>query len=95
MKDPNRVLREKEADLARVRKEVESLNIVAPLLVYEDRTPPDDRRQTSEEAKRKPATSASNGNASQLDSEATGTDSPLSSVSTSGSSFLNALRRVR
>jgi hypothetical protein len=95
MKDPNRVLQEKEADLARVRKEIESLNIVAPLLAYEDRTPPDDRRQTSEESKKKRSTSASDRNPPQLDSEATGTDSQLSSVSTAGSSFLNALRRVR
>jgi len=95
MKDPNRVLQQKEADLARVRKEIESLNIVAPLLVYEDRTPPDGRRQTSEESKKKPSTSASKRNPPQSDSEATGTDSQLSSVSTSGSTFLNALRRVR
>jgi hypothetical protein len=87
MKDPNRVLQQKEADLNRVRKEIESLNIVAPLLVYEDRTPPDDRGQTSEESKKKPSASAS--------LEATGIDSQLSSVSPSGSSFLNALRRVR
>jgi hypothetical protein len=94
MKDPNRVLQQKESDLARVRKEVESLNIVAPLLAYEDRTPPDDRRQTSEESKKKSSASASDRNTPQSDSEATGTDS-MSSVSTSGFSFLNALRRVR
>ena len=92
MKDPNCVLQQKEADLARVRKEIESLNIVAPLLAYEDRTPPDDTRPRFG-AKKKP--SASDGNLSRSDSEATSTDNQLSSASTSGSSFLNALMRAR
>ena len=95
MKDPNCVLQQKEADLARVRKEIESLNIVAPLLAYEDRTPPDDPRPRSGESKKKPSASASEGNFSPADSEVTSTDNQLSSASTSGSSFLNALRRVR
>ena len=32
MKDAYELLRQKQAELARVRKEIESLNIVAPLL---------------------------------------------------------------
>jgi hypothetical protein len=95
MKDPNCVLQQKEADLARVRKEIESLNIVAPLLAYEDRTPPEDNRPRSGESKKKPSASASDGNLLPSDSEATSTDNQLSAVSTSGSSFLNALKRVR
>jgi hypothetical protein len=40
MKDAYEHLHQKESDLARVRKEVESLNIVAPLLA-DDRTSDD------------------------------------------------------
>ena len=36
MKDPNLVLREKELDIVRVRKEIEALRLAIPLLV-EDR----------------------------------------------------------
>ena len=35
MRDINAVLREKEADLARINREVEALRIVAPLLAEE------------------------------------------------------------
>lgn len=93
MKDPNQVLRQKEAALARVRKEIESLNIVAPLLAYEDQTPPDDRRRSFEERSKKPSTSTSDW--PQAESEATGTDHQFSSEANKGSSFLNALKRAR
>ena len=36
MKDPIMVLRQKESDLTRVRREVEALQLIAPLLI-EDR----------------------------------------------------------
>lgn len=39
MKDPNLVLREKELDIVRVRKEIEALHLAIPLLV-EDRLRP-------------------------------------------------------
>jgi hypothetical protein len=50
MKDAYELLHQKESDLARVRKEVESLNIVAPLLA-EDRTS-DDSGENSDPTRR-------------------------------------------
>ncbi len=85
MKDAYEVLEQKEADLARVRQEIESLRIVASLLV--DDLNANDSDQThlisAEKTDDLP------------DSEATGTDSPFSSVAISRSGFWNALKRAR
>jgi hypothetical protein len=83
MKDPYEVLREKEADLARVRHEIESLHAVASLLS-------DD--VTSDEPNKKKESAAET-----LDrgsgSEATGTDGLFSSIPASRPGWWQALKR--
>jgi hypothetical protein len=87
MKDAYQVLHEKEADLARVRKQVESLHIVAALLAESsdqdefDEADEDDR--ASDSSDKKPSTSAA--------SAASGEPSPVSKLSP----FLDALRRAK
>jgi hypothetical protein len=93
MKDPNQVLRQKEVDLARVRKEVESLNTVAALLEEDNYRPPDNGNRSSGSTNKKPSTSASE-ISSQSESKAAGSENLLSPVADSGSSFLNALKRA-
>lgn len=92
MKDPNQVLRQKEADLARVRKEVESLNTVAALLEEDNYRPPDNGNRSSGSTNKKPSTSASDN--SKSESKAAGSENLLSPVEDSASSFLNALKRA-
>lgn len=71
MKDAYEVLYQKEADLVRVRQEIESLRIAASLL---DDPSVDVPEQSSE---RRPAVGTTEGVAgSDLDSSATGTDGP-------------------
>jgi uncharacterized protein YhaN len=41
MKDPHSVLREKEQNVERVRKEIQALLTVIPLLAYDQRSPDD------------------------------------------------------
>ena len=82
MKDAYEVLHQKEADFARVRKEVESLNIVAHLLV-------DDEPKSSAdqgESNRKPSISATDALARESDSQGTGAP---------GAGFFNSLKRSR
>ena len=93
MKDPNQVLRQKEADLARVRKEVESLNTVAALLEEDNYRPPDNGHRSSGPANKKPSTSAGD-SSSPSESKAAGSENLLSPVADSASSFLNALKRA-
>ena len=84
MKDAYNVLQQKEADLARVRHEIESLQVVAPLL---------SDGLTSDELTKKRDSSA----VKMLDrgpgSEATGTDG--SSIAVSRPSFWKALKREK
>jgi hypothetical protein len=75
MKDPCEVLQQKEADLARVRNEIGSLRLVAPLLSDE---------VTSDELTKKP-TSAEK--PLEADSEATGTEGQFSSIPAARPSF--------
>jgi hypothetical protein len=91
MKDPKQVLQEKEAELARVRKEIDSLNTVAPLLAADDRTSPDDPSRIRERWNKKPSSSAVEIVSQQSDSERSAADA-LSSGDES--SFLNALKRA-
>lgn len=94
MKDPIQVLRQKEADLARVRKEVESLNTVAVLLEEDNYRPPDNgNRSSSRPTNKKPSTSASD-TSSQSESKAAGSENMISPAEDSDSSFLNALKRA-
>jgi hypothetical protein len=82
LKDAYEVLREKEADLARVRHEIASLRVVASLLS-------DDL--TDELTKK--GSSAEKTFDGDPDSEATGTDGLFSSISVSRPSFWKALGR--
>jgi hypothetical protein len=92
MRDPKQVLQQKEVELARVRKEVESLNAVVPLLADDDRTSPDDPGRSRDRSNKKPSASADDTVAAGTNGEATG-DGAFSSAA-SGSSFLNALKRA-
>ena len=69
MKDAYEVLYQKEADLARVLQEIESLKIAASLL--SDEPTLTGRRESSEQQERKPAENAI---APQSENQATGTD---------------------
>jgi hypothetical protein len=91
MKDPKQVLQQKEAELARVRKEIDSLNTVAPLLAEDDRTSPDDPPRIRERSNKKRSSSANEIISQQSDSEW-----PTADAVSSGqeSSFLNALKRA-
>lgn len=89
MKNAYEVLQQKQTDIARLRKEIESLNIVASLL-SDERTPvePD---QSSDESPR----SALTDTISRLsDSTAANADSMFSSLTESGSGFWSSLRRA-
>ena len=84
MKDAYEVLRQKEADVARLRHEIASLQIVAPLLSDDSHTDhPQQRTEGSEEGSSGP----------QSDPEVTGTDGLLSSVPASRSGLWNLLKR--
>lgn len=85
MKDPYEVLRQKETDLARVRREIESLRTVAALLLDEAEAQDLDRSHRN-----------SNETADSLDadSEADGTDIRFSSEAPR-SRFWDALKRAR
>jgi hypothetical protein len=83
MKGIHEVLQQKEADLARVRKEVESLHIALLLLADElpDELPPDELGELpSDEPTRKPASAAREALDVSPGSEATGTDDLLPSM---------------
>jgi hypothetical protein len=80
MKDAYQVLQQKEVDLSRVRKELESLFIVAGLLA-DGEEPSGDPVGTSLDSQKKPSSSASE-NSPHLE---TGV----------GSQFLSALKRAR
>jgi hypothetical protein len=78
MKDPYEVLRQKEADLVRVRHEIESLQVVASLL--SDEVTSDDLNKKKESAAEKTLERGSG-------SEATGTDGLFSSIPVSRPSW--------
>ena len=80
MKDAYQVLQQKELDLSRVRKEIESLSIVAGLLADGEK-PFNDPGRNSLDSKKKPSSSASE-------------DSPRLETEV-GSQFLSALKRAR
>ena len=89
MKDAYEVLQQKQTDLARVRKEIDSLNIVARLLSDDDTS---DKIQKPKEA---PPSSLSDTISRLSDSAATNVDNLFSSVATSRSGFWNSLKRAR
>lgn len=84
MNDPYELLRQKEAETARVRHEIESLQIVMPLL--SDDNPCDDLPTKKEISAELPD--------HRIESEATGTDDLFSSINpVSRPSFWNSLKR--
>jgi len=90
MKDAFELLQQKEAELARVRKEIESLNIVAPLL--SDDLISDDPAPNLDDS---PASSLSEAISRLSDSAATNVDNLFSSGETSRSGFWGSLKRAR
>ena len=85
MKDPYEVLEEKEADLTRVRHEIESLRIVTSLLV-------DDLNSNDSDQMHSISTEKTD---DLPDLEATGTEGLFTSVAISRSGFWSALKRAR
>ncbi len=83
MKDVYLLLRQKESDLARLRVEIDSLRVVAPLLTEE----PDQEQEVS--------VASSESEESFSDPQSTGTDGPLSSIGNSESRFWGLMKRSR
>jgi len=92
MKDAYQVLQQKEGDLARVRKEIESLTIVAALLADSEGSS-DDPGSTCGDSNKRPSSSASETISPHFDSEID--DGLFSSFATSGSKLLSALKRAK
>ena len=86
MKDAYETLKQKEADLSRVRHEIESLRIVASLLVDASNSDPSDKPYL---------VSAENSDNLHPDLEQTGTDGLFSSIATTRSSLWNVLKRAK
>ncbi len=86
MKDAYEALKQKEADLSRVRHEIESLRVVASLLV-------DDLN--SDQSDKPCLVSAEESGNLHPDLEPTGTDRLFSSIATPRSSLWNVLKRPK
>ena len=84
MKDVYLILRQKESDLARLRIEIDSLRLVAPLLTEELPQHEEVDLSTSLEEE-----------ASFSDPQSTGTDGPLSSIGNSESKFWGLIKKSR
>ena len=93
MKNAYEVLQEREAELARVRKEIESLNIVARLLAEDDSETAADHL-SSEDSDRKLSGPLSEAISRLSDAAATSADNLFSSVANSRSGFWNVLKRA-
>jgi hypothetical protein len=90
MKNANDVLRQKEADLARVRHEIDSLKTVAALLADDDSSV-EDGDLPSDEPRGKHSTTAEEG--THASGKATGTDGLFSSFSHLRARRWNVLKR--
>ena len=86
MKDAYETLKQKEADLGRVRHEIESLRMVASLLV-------DDLN--SDQSDKPYLVSTENSDDLHPDLEQTGTDGLFSSIATPRPSLWNVLKRAK
>jgi hypothetical protein len=107
MKNAYQVLTQKEAEMARIRQEIESLKVVAPLLADEgassgpsDTPLPNDLGQSadalpqsSDGPDRKPPAASETEVPTDSDSEATGTEGPLTTGRRRG--FWSALKPRR
>jgi hypothetical protein len=83
MKDVYLILRQKESDLARLRLEIDSLRLVAPLLT--------EGLPQHEEV----SLTSSHEEGSFSNPESTGTDGPLSSIGNSESKFWGLIKKGR
>jgi hypothetical protein len=83
MKDVYLILRQKESDLARLRVEIDSLRLVAPLLT-EEASHEEEIHLTSSDSEE-----------SLSDPQSTGTDGPLSSIGNSESRFWGLMKKAR
>ncbi len=83
MKNAYEVLRQKEAELSRIRHEIASLRIVAPLLSDQSHSDPQPQSDNSEEEEHD----------AQPEAEATGTDALFSFTSASRPKIWNVLKR--
>lgn len=92
MKNANEVLRQKEADLTRLRHEIESLKIVAALLADGDSNV-EDVSSTSDEPEGEPVTNAEAVTTTDIDDAATGTHGLFSSLSDRRPKRWNVLKR--
>ena len=95
MKDPYELLHQKEAELARVRKEVQSLNIVARLLADDEDRKTNDVASVSNQPNKKPSGSVTSTMLPEYASEATASQSSFSSVAASRLTVLDLLKRPR
>ena len=99
MKDANDVLKAKEADLVRVRREIESLRIVAPLLGDDRNADQSDKadlnsgEKTGDDSLNDDLLNMLRQNHQEL--EATGGGGLFSSVANSTPRFWNALKRAK
>ena len=97
MKDAYEVLTQKEADLSRVRNEIESLRTVAPLLVDDLNSNDSDQMHLISAKKKSDQMHLISAEKTDeiSDSVGTDTDGPPSSVAISHAAFWNALKRAR
>jgi hypothetical protein len=106
MKDANEVLRQKEAELDRLRREIESLQVAAPLLC-DDLTSNDldatsqlsgdgtSNDLTTNDLTTKKASAGEKAVDRSSDSQATGTDDLFSSIAGSRPGFWESLKRKK
>ena len=95
MKDAYELLHQKEADLARVRKEVQSLNIVVHLLADDGDRKTYDPALVSNPPIKKPSGSVTHTMLPQYASEASASDSSFSSMAASRLTVLDILKRTK
>lgn len=88
MKNAYEVLQQKQSDIARLRKEIESLNIVASLLSDESTSGEPDQSDES------PRSSLTDTISRLSDSAASNADNLFSSVANSEPGFWGSLKRV-
>ena len=95
MKDAYELLHQKEADLARVRKEVQSLNIVARLLAEDDDRETYDPALVSNPPIKKPSGSVTPTTLAQYAAEASVAHNSFSSIAASRVTVLDVLKRTK
>jgi hypothetical protein len=95
MKNAYELLHQKEVDLARVRKEVQSLNIVVHLLADDDDRKTYDPALVSNQPIKKPSGSVTHTMLPQYASEESASDNSFSTMAASRITVLDVLKRTR